>query len=149
VCDPWIGPRRVSKTVEVEDGNGCSPASQTSSPMNEWNIPTRPRWCPRCGARARIIVNPYYGVGLAVHQHLSSCRRCGSVEFLPATRHDGDENHPIEPPRAPSHWRRAQGDVGARAQRVGRWARTNRVALSLLLVLVMLSIAMLAVVLLR
>lgn len=50
--------------------------------MIEPNPVTRTRWCPHCLARMRVSRNPYYGVGLAVHQHLSSCPRCGYVEFL-------------------------------------------------------------------
>ncbi|ERK72132.1 hypothetical protein N136_01524 [Leifsonia aquatica ATCC 14665] len=38
----------------------------------------------------RVVANPYYGVGLAVHRQLSSCTRCDLVEFMPAGR-DGDE----------------------------------------------------------
>lgn len=51
---------------------------------------TRPRWCPRCGARMRVRRNPYYGVGLAVHQYLSWCLRCDFVEFLPGTARGRD-----------------------------------------------------------
>ncbi len=51
--------------------------------MIEPNQMTRPRWCPRCRARMRVRPNPYYGVGLAVHNYLSTCPRCGLVEFLP------------------------------------------------------------------
>jgi hypothetical protein len=34
--------------------------------MIEPNQASRPRWCPRCLNRMRILTNPYYGVGLAV-----------------------------------------------------------------------------------
>jgi hypothetical protein len=107
-------------------------------PMNESNAPTRRRWCPRCGARTRVIANPFYGVGLAVHQYLTSCKFCGFVEFLPTSGHDREETQPMEP-----------ADMGARSPRGRRWARTNRVSLTFLVVFVVLSIAMLAVVLLR
>ncbi|MGH1549590.1 hypothetical protein ACRAWB_10645 [Leifsonia poae] len=50
--------------------------------MIEPNPVTRPRWCPRCLNRMRVTRNPYYGVGLAVHQHLSTCPQCGYVEFV-------------------------------------------------------------------
>lgn len=51
--------------------------------MIEPNQASRPRWCPRCLNRMRVSRNPYYGVGLAVHQHVSLCPRCGFVEFVP------------------------------------------------------------------
>jgi hypothetical protein len=32
--------------------------------------------CGRCGFRTRLVPNPYYGAGLAVHRYLRVCRRC-------------------------------------------------------------------------
>ena len=32
--------------------------------------------CPKCDFRTRVIPNPYYGAGLAVHRYLRTCRRC-------------------------------------------------------------------------
>lgn len=72
--------------------------------MNEQRRPTPPRGCPLCGAPVRIVRNPYFGVGLAVHRHFSSCRRCGYVEFLPSTRVFGEEQTPVESPREPLRW---------------------------------------------
>jgi hypothetical protein len=78
-------------------------------PMDESDIPTRPISCPRCGARTRIIVNPFYGVGLAVHRYLVSCKLCGFLEFLPSARLHRSEDSPVEPPTTPSRWRRLLG----------------------------------------
>lgn len=61
---------------------------------------TRPRWCPRCLTRMRVVPNPYYGVGLAVHQHLSTCPQCGFVQFLPGPPRRPEPPAPAaEPPR--------------------------------------------------
>ena len=62
------------------------------------NQVTRPRWCPRCLTRMRVLRNPYYGVGLAVHQHLSACPQCGFVEFLPAPARRADTPADAEAP---------------------------------------------------
>lgn len=32
--------------------------------------------CGKCGYRTRLVPNPYYGAGLAVHRYLRVCRRC-------------------------------------------------------------------------
>lgn len=37
--------------------------------------------CPTCGAEARVVRNPYYGAGLAVHELIVECSHCG-VGFL-------------------------------------------------------------------
>ena len=74
---------------------------------------TRQRWCPRCLTRMRVSLNPYYGVGLAVHRHLSSCPQCGFVEFLPATPRDSAPQTVVEPAQSPSFVHR----VRARAAR--------------------------------
>jgi hypothetical protein len=47
----------------------------------------------------RVSRNPYYGVGLAVHQHLSGCPRCGFVQFLPGERRSEQPAAVAEPPR--------------------------------------------------
>lgn len=74
--------------------------------MKEPSTLTRPRWCPQCGTRMRITGNPYYGVGLAVHQHLAACRRCGFVEFLPPVPRSAREEDPVPVPDEPSRWTR-------------------------------------------
>jgi hypothetical protein len=33
--------------------------------------------CPRCGARAHVTPNPYFGTGLAVHRAVLLCAACG------------------------------------------------------------------------
>lgn len=50
--------------------------------MTASESPSRRRTCPRCGARARVVSNPYYGVGLSVHTQLWTCTRCQSVGFV-------------------------------------------------------------------
>ena len=62
----------------------------------------RPRTCPRCGARASIASNPYYGVGMAVHSHLWTCTRCEFVGLLNVRTVD-------------------RGHAGAAAHRAARW----------------------------
>ncbi|MEV8214122.1 hypothetical protein [Leifsonia sp. NPDC077715] len=74
--------------------------------MIEPNPATRPRWCPHCLNRMRVSRNPYYGVGLAVHQHLSTCPRCGYVEFVRAPRR-ADPPPVAAPPSPPSLAHRA------------------------------------------
>jgi ribosomal protein S27AE len=98
--------------------------------MDESDLRGRPRWCSRCGARTRIVVNPYYGVGLAVHQYISTCKRCGLVEFVKTKRVEPKAAELSDVPSAPP--RRA----------VLTWAAAHRVALSIAVVLGALSIAM-------
>lgn len=105
--------------------------------MNEPDARTRPRWCSRCGARARVIENPYYGVGLAVHRYLTGCTRCGFVEFLPTVRTACVETPPI-----------ASAADAARADRlygaVRGWAAKSRVSLFVLGVLVAVTVGVAA-----
>lgn len=86
--------------------------------MNESNVPARPTSCPRCGARASIVSNPFYGVGLAVHSHLWSCSRCDFVALLSAQKGDGDFGADGGSPPTPG--RRARGRV-ERLLPIGRW----------------------------
>lgn len=79
--------------------------------MNESNARTRPRWCSRCGARARVIENPYYGVGLAVHRYLTGCTRCGFVEFLPTVHAPRPESQPVVSAADTSRAARLRGAV--------------------------------------
>ena len=84
--------------------------------MAESERPARPRTCPRCGARASIAPNPYYGVGLAVHSHLWSCTRCEFVGLLRLQRvDDGDDSGEQ---KQPASWRPSGGL--ARLFRFGR-----------------------------
>ncbi|MGO4592780.1 hypothetical protein AB4Z18_03065 [Leifsonia sp. 2TAF2] len=98
--------------------------------MSDSDLRARPRWCSRCGARTRVVVNPYYGVGLAVHQYLSACKRCGLVEFIPTTRLDAERGDVCEPQAALPH------------ETMRSWIRTHRIALSVVVVLLVLSTAM-------
>ena len=76
--------------------------------MIEPNQLTRPRWCPHCLSRMRVSPNPYYGVGLAVHQHLAGCPRCGFVEFLPRVARPVDAPAEAAPPPPPSFLQRVR-----------------------------------------
>lgn len=59
-----------------------APQKRGRRPTNESQLPKRPGPCPRCGGRTRVVGNPYFGVGLAVHSHLLSCTRCQFIGFL-------------------------------------------------------------------
>lgn len=72
--------------------------------MDESDTPRRPRRCARCGAPVRMVVNPYYGVGLAVHRQLFSCTRCDLVEFVPRGPDEAAVDR-VEPIRV-GPWRR-------------------------------------------
>jgi C4-type Zn-finger protein len=37
--------------------------------------------CPQCRGAARLVSNPYYGAGLAVHRDLLVCQECGYSGF--------------------------------------------------------------------
>ncbi|MGO4301690.1 hypothetical protein [Leifsonia sp. RAF41] len=37
--------------------------------------------CPQCRGVARLVRNPYYGAGLAVHADLLVCQACGYSGF--------------------------------------------------------------------
>ncbi|WP_374009038.1 hypothetical protein [Leifsonia sp. LS-T14] len=37
--------------------------------------------CPQCRGVARLVRNPYYGAGLAVHADLLVCEACGFTGF--------------------------------------------------------------------
>lgn len=54
----------------------------------------RPRkyLCVDCGAVTRVLANPYYGTGLAVHPYLGICDYCETVTFISAeTAPDEDD----------------------------------------------------------
>jgi hypothetical protein len=46
--------------------------------------------CPKCDNRTRLVPNPYFGSGLAVHRYLRACTRCDWIVIV------------REQPRAPS-----------------------------------------------
>jgi len=37
--------------------------------------------CPQCRGAARLVRNPYYGAGLAVHADLLVCQSCGYTGY--------------------------------------------------------------------
>lgn len=45
----------------------------------------RVRDCEACGKRARVLPNPYFQTGHAVHPEIAVCqdRRCGHTSFVP------------------------------------------------------------------
>ncbi|MDR6972152.1 hypothetical protein [Leifsonia shinshuensis] len=45
--------------------------------------------CPQCRGVARLVRNPYYGAGLAVHSDLLVCQACGFSGFAD-NADDGD-----------------------------------------------------------
>jgi hypothetical protein len=47
--------------------------------------------CRRCGTRMRRRKNPFFGVGLAVHEYIASCPECEYVEFIPPARQEEPE----------------------------------------------------------
>ncbi|MFP3467017.1 hypothetical protein [Leifsonia sp. SIMBA_070] len=47
--------------------------------------------CPQCRGVARLVRNPYYGAGLAVHSDLLVCEACGYSGFA-----DNPEAEPVE-----------------------------------------------------
>ena len=42
--------------------------------------------CPTCGGPARLIANPYHGVGLSLHPHVLTCTACRTSTFVPRPR---------------------------------------------------------------
>jgi hypothetical protein len=38
--------------------------------------------CPRCDATMHRRKNPFFGVGLAVHEYIESCPECDYYEFI-------------------------------------------------------------------
>ena len=57
--------------------------------------------CPGCGRPLRRMHNPYMGAGLAVHEYVDVCDRCGTVVYVPT------ESVPAQPVRRVSRWRLA------------------------------------------
>ena len=48
--------------------------------------------CRNCGAKMDLRQNPFFGVGLAVHERIADCPECEYVEYIPSV-------HPEEPER--------------------------------------------------
>ena len=44
--------------------------------------------CPQCRGRARLVRNPYYGAGLAVHADLLVCEACGYAGYADNPEHE-------------------------------------------------------------
>lgn len=58
--------------------------------------------CPQCRSVARLVRNPYYGAGLAVHADLLVCDACGYA----ALADNIPDDDPQEPPSPPGRVRR-------------------------------------------
>jgi ribosomal protein S27AE len=55
--------------------------------------------CPNCGASARVVRNPFFGTGLAVHEYLIDCEECDSTSFKPNSAARSDDDAPVRSPR--------------------------------------------------
>ena len=53
--------------------------------------------CPQCRGVARLVSNPYYGAGLAVHRDLLVCQDCGYSGFA---ENDDAVTDDVAPPPA-------------------------------------------------
>lgn len=47
--------------------------------------------CPQCRGAARLVSNPYYGAGLAVHRDLLVCQECGYSGFAENDREPAED----------------------------------------------------------
>ena len=61
--------------------------------------------CPKCGERAQIVRNPFYGTGLAVHERFIDCWVCRDITLitkseLPALERGSDAASDDIPERA-------------------------------------------------
>lgn len=50
--------------------------------------------CPQCRGTARLVSNPYYGAGLAVHRDLLVCQECGYSGFAENDREPPEDDGP-------------------------------------------------------
>ncbi|RDV43602.1 hypothetical protein DOE76_16830 [Leifsonia sp. ku-ls] len=53
--------------------------------------------CPQCRGAARLVSNPYYGAGLAVHRDLLVCQECGYSGFAENDQEAVEEAAVAEP----------------------------------------------------
>lgn len=53
-----------------------APGRPDVAPVRTLNASRSEPCCGKCGYRTRLVPNPYYGSGLAVHRYLRVCRRC-------------------------------------------------------------------------
>ena len=53
--------------------------------------------CPQCRGAARLVSNPYYGAGLAVHRDLLVCQECGYSGFAENEREPAEDDGPAAP----------------------------------------------------
>lgn len=70
--------------------------------------------CPRCGSVMKRLRNEFYGVGLAVHEHVHECPQCGYFEFAGRSPEPEDEMPPETP--APHRFRTL-------LKRISAWGR--------------------------
>jgi hypothetical protein len=55
--------------------------------------------CPQCRSVARLVRNPYYGAGLAVHADLLVCDACGYAALADDVPDDELQEQPPPPGR--------------------------------------------------
>lgn len=53
--------------------------------------------CPQCRGTARLVSNPYYGAGLAVHRDLLVCQECGYSGFAENDTEPPEDDGPAAP----------------------------------------------------
>jgi hypothetical protein len=83
--------RRLS--VPLAEALGHQP--QMDAPTRASLRPSSTVTCPKCGERAEIVRNPFYGTGLAVHEKFIDCRSCRDITLitkseLPAFEREAD-----------------------------------------------------------
>ena len=57
--------------------------------------------CPQCRGVARLVRNPYYGAGLAVHADLLVCEACGFAGFADNPQDDSPADDTTIPADGP------------------------------------------------
>lgn len=56
--------------------------------------------CPQCRGAARLVSNPYYGAGLAVHRDLLVCHECGYSGYAENEREATEDDVAVAPESA-------------------------------------------------
>lgn len=84
--------------------SGCQ-APKSLSPTKD----SRHMICPHCKASMYRSTNPYFGVGLSVHEYLANCPECEYFEYIPNPRTPVPE--PNVQPSKRSAFRRLMGGM--------------------------------------
>jgi hypothetical protein len=93
--------RRLS--IPLADALGHQPQKDAPSKVSSGSPSTVT--CPKCGERAEIVRNPFYGTGLAVHERFIDCWVCRDITLitkseLPALERGSDAASDDIPERA-------------------------------------------------